>query len=127
MLFQSLAAVNPKPFLNSLMGTSVIVKLKWSQEYKGAVAHQLQQHTPTPSTSRCLFPYATLSGRLDSTDAYMNIQLSNTEECVAVLRVSLPIYMHPRTSRRNASAVLQDHRRRGARQHRRSSHSVKLC
>lgn len=27
--------VNPKPFLNSLTGKSVIVKLKWGPEYKG--------------------------------------------------------------------------------------------
>lgn len=26
---------NPKPFLNALIGKSVIVKLKWGQEYKG--------------------------------------------------------------------------------------------
>ena len=27
--------VNPKPFLNSLTGKSVMVKLKWGHEYKG--------------------------------------------------------------------------------------------
>ncbi len=64
--------MNPKPFLNSLMGTSVIVKLKWSQEYKGAAVSR-PRHAPPA----LLTPHA---GRLDSTDAYMNIQLSNTEE-----------------------------------------------
>jgi hypothetical protein len=77
-MLQSLAAVNPKPFLNSLMGTAVIVKLKWSQEYKGEGAYHphrsRQLHCPLGSRNP---PRA---GRLDSTDAYMNIQLSNTEE-----------------------------------------------
>ena len=72
MRVQSLAAVNPKPFLNSLMGTSVIVKLKWSQEYKGVQPLLCPRMRP-----RCCHAAA---GRLDSTDAYMNIQLSNTEE-----------------------------------------------
>jgi small nuclear ribonucleoprotein F len=27
--------VNPKPFLNSLTGKPVVVKLKWGMEYKG--------------------------------------------------------------------------------------------
>ncbi|OAD71462.1 hypothetical protein PHYBLDRAFT_114281, partial [Phycomyces blakesleeanus NRRL 1555(-)] len=45
--------VNPKPFLNNLTGNTVIVKLKWGDEYKGY---------------------------LISVDAYMNLQLANTEE-----------------------------------------------
>ncbi len=74
---QSLAAVNPKPFLNSLMGTSVIVKLKWSQEYKGVqplICPRMRALCEAASRSHAA------AGRLDSTDAYMNIQLSNTEE-----------------------------------------------
>ena len=27
--------INPKPFLNSLTGKAVMVKLKWGHEYKG--------------------------------------------------------------------------------------------
>jgi hypothetical protein len=27
--------INPKPFLNSLVGKSIIVRLKWGMEYKG--------------------------------------------------------------------------------------------
>lgn len=27
--------INPKPFLNSLTGKPVIIKLKWGHEYKG--------------------------------------------------------------------------------------------
>ncbi|EAA21550.1 hypothetical protein [Plasmodium yoelii yoelii] len=27
--------LNPKPFLNSLVGNRVIIKLKWGMEYKG--------------------------------------------------------------------------------------------
>ncbi|CCJ31076.1 unnamed protein product [Pneumocystis jirovecii] len=47
--------INPKPFLQGLAGQTVIVKLKWGQEYIGF---------------------------LQSTDSYMNIQLANTEEFV---------------------------------------------
>lgn len=47
--------VNPKPFLNDLTGKTVIVKLKWGMEYKGYLV---------------------------SVDAYMNLQLANTEEFV---------------------------------------------
>ncbi|ORY93608.1 small nuclear ribonucleo protein F [Syncephalastrum racemosum] len=45
--------VNPKPFLTELTGKPVVVKLKWGGEYKGY---------------------------LMSVDAYMNLQLANTEE-----------------------------------------------
>ncbi|KAJ1963836.1 Manganese transporter smf1 [Dipsacomyces acuminosporus] len=47
------APVNPKPFLQSLTGKPVVVRLKWGQEYKGLLA---------------------------SSDSYMNIQLINAEE-----------------------------------------------
>lgn len=47
--------VNPKPFLASLVGKSVIVRLKWGMEYRG---------------------------RLASVDNYMNIQLDESEEWV---------------------------------------------
>ncbi|GMH35811.1 hypothetical protein BSKO_03679 [Bryopsis sp. KO-2023] len=47
--------VNPKPFLNDLTGKTVIVKLKWGMEYKGYLV---------------------------SVDAYMNLQLANTEEFI---------------------------------------------
>ena len=33
--------VNPKPFLNSLTGKSVMVKLKWGHEYKGRVLNNI--------------------------------------------------------------------------------------
>lgn len=45
--------INPKPFLNSLTGKAVMVKLKWGHEYKGYLV---------------------------SVDSYMNLQLANTEE-----------------------------------------------
>mmetsp|Transcript_10495 Transcript_10495/g.15760 ORF Transcript_10495/g.15760 Transcript_10495/m.15760 type:complete len:108 (+) Transcript_10495:56-379(+) len=45
--------VNPKPFLNSLTGKPVLVKLKWGHEYRGY---------------------------LKSVDSYMNLQLSSAEE-----------------------------------------------
>lgn len=47
--------MNPKPFLASLIGKSVIVRLKWGMEYRG---------------------------RLASVDNYMNIQLDESEEWV---------------------------------------------
>ncbi|KAF7495010.1 Small nuclear ribonucleoprotein F [Sarcoptes scabiei] len=47
--------LNPKPFLNSLTGKPVSVKLKWGMEYKGFLV---------------------------SVDAYMNLQLANTEEYI---------------------------------------------
>lgn len=48
--------LNPKPFLQGLIGKPVAVKLKWGMEYRG---------------------------ELQSTDSYMNIQLVNTQEYVA--------------------------------------------
>lgn len=47
--------MNPKPFLNSLTGKPVMVKLKWGHEYKGFLV---------------------------STDGYMNLQLASTEEFI---------------------------------------------
>lgn len=47
--------VNPKPYLNGLMGKTIIVKLKWGHEYKGFLV---------------------------STDNYMNIQLASATEFV---------------------------------------------
>nr|XP_048674324.1 small nuclear ribonucleoprotein F-like [Caretta caretta] len=47
--------LNPKPFLNRLMGKLVMVKLKWGMDYKGYLV---------------------------SVDGYMNMQLANTEEYI---------------------------------------------
>lgn len=47
--------LNPKPFLNKLLGKNVIIKLKWGMEYKG---------------------------NLKSFDAYMNIRLTEAEEWI---------------------------------------------
>lgn len=47
--------INPKPFLNSLTGKGVLIKLKWGHEYKGILV---------------------------SADGYMNLQLANAEEHV---------------------------------------------
>lgn len=47
--------VLPKPFLASLTGKDVVVKLKWGMEYKGVLV---------------------------SFDSYMNLQLGQTEEYV---------------------------------------------
>ena len=49
------AVVNPKPFLNSLLGKVVMIKLKWGHEYKGYLV---------------------------STDGYMNLQLAQAEEFI---------------------------------------------
>mmetsp|Transcript_793 Transcript_793/g.1009 ORF Transcript_793/g.1009 Transcript_793/m.1009 type:complete len:85 (-) Transcript_793:481-735(-) len=50
-----MSIVNPKPFLNDLTGKLVFVKLKWGMEYKGLLL---------------------------SVDAYMNLQLADTEEFI---------------------------------------------
>lgn len=47
--------MNPKPFLASLVGSPVVVRLKWGMEYRG---------------------------RLTSTDAYFNVLLGDAEEWV---------------------------------------------
>ncbi|PAA94101.1 hypothetical protein BOX15_Mlig017958g1, partial [Macrostomum lignano] len=47
--------INPKPFLASLTGKAVVVKLKWGMEYKGFLV---------------------------SVDSYMNLQLANAEEFI---------------------------------------------
>lgn len=47
--------LNPRPFLKELTGQPVSVKLKWGMEYRGV---------------------------LMAVDAYMNLQLANTEEYV---------------------------------------------
>eukprot|EP00048_Salpingoeca_helianthica_P014803 m.223649 g.223649 ORF g.223649 m.223649 type:complete len:83 (+) comp16290_c0_seq1:42-290(+) len=51
----SVVLVTPKPFLNSLTGKPVLVKLKWGMEYKGILV---------------------------SVDGYMNLQLADTEEYI---------------------------------------------
>ena len=52
---QSQLLVNPKPFLADLTGKTGRVRLKWGQEYQG---------------------------KLTSSDAYMNLQLEETEEFI---------------------------------------------
>ena len=47
--------VNPKPFLNALLGKAVVCKLKWGQQYKGY---------------------------LISIDGHLNLQLAQTEEYI---------------------------------------------
>jgi small nuclear ribonucleoprotein F len=47
--------VNPKPFLNDLIGKAVIVRLKWGMEYKGM---------------------------LMAVDEYMNLQMAGADEYV---------------------------------------------
>ena len=54
-LFPQTGTVNPKPFLQDLKGKPVMVRLKWGMEYKGYLV---------------------------SVDAYMNLQLANTEEYI---------------------------------------------
>lgn len=71
MLSSQFVPVNPKPFLADLTGKPIIVKLKWGMEYKGV-------HTRAPR----LHAHAGDPGFLVSTDAYMNLQLANTEEYI---------------------------------------------
>ena len=75
------APINPKPFLASLTGKKVAVKLKWGMEYRGFLV---------------------------STDAYMNLQLASTEEYVdgqlknkygdCFIRGNNVLYLSPRSS-----------------------------
>ncbi|CAG0884935.1 unnamed protein product [Cyprideis torosa] len=53
--YGNVTPVNPKPFLNALIGKPIVVRLKWGQEYKGLLV---------------------------SVDGYMNLQLANTEEFI---------------------------------------------
>ncbi|SBS83710.1 small nuclear ribonucleoprotein F, putative [Plasmodium ovale curtisi] len=66
-----IAPLNPKPFLNSLAGNRVIIKLKWGMEYKG-----------TFGRSPCDREKAHCPRNLKSFDAYMNIRLTNAEEWI---------------------------------------------
>jgi small nuclear ribonucleoprotein F len=50
-----LAPINPKPFLQDLLHKTVVVRLKWGQEYRGT---------------------------LQAVDNYMNLQLLQTQEFV---------------------------------------------
>jgi small nuclear ribonucleoprotein F len=55
LISQSQFIVNPKPFLADLTGQLVKIKLKWGMEYQG---------------------------KLESADAYMNVQLTGCEEFI---------------------------------------------
>lgn len=59
--------INPKPFLNSLTGKAVMVKLKWGHEYKGYLV---------------------------SVDGYMNLQLANCEEFIEGDKTGSYLYLH---------------------------------
>ena len=56
--------VNSKPFLNDLTGKPVIVKLKWSMEYKGALllvllflkVHVLDRYIPSDAVEFYFLP-----------------------------------------------------------------------
>ena len=70
--------VNPKPFLAGLTGQEVVVKLKWGMEYKGTLV---------------------------AIDAYMNLQLANTEVSISFCSIfdspnsaiSLTLILHRNT------------------------------
>lgn len=55
IFFQSVVAVNPKPYLIELVNKKVSVRLKWGIDYLGV---------------------------LKSFDRYMNVQLTNSEELI---------------------------------------------
>ena len=64
----AVAPVNPKPFLNSLTGKPVQVKLKWGMEYKVVFCRKND--------------FNELQGYLMAVDGYMNLQLGNSEEYI---------------------------------------------
>ncbi len=72
--------MNPKPFLNSLHGRAVMVKLKWGHEYKVGTTICSPCLGQTSLHGR-LFSFS-LQGILVSTDGYMNIQLASAEEFI---------------------------------------------
>lgn len=100
------SVIHPKPFLASLTGKPVIVKLKWGLEYRGALSTRplpplrlfAQSATSTPpppptlhaihssNITNFLLVYlrssAPRSGHLTSVDNYMNLQLENSEEWI---------------------------------------------
>jgi small nuclear ribonucleoprotein (snRNP)-like protein len=63
----SLSMVNPKPFLKSMMGRFVVVKLKWGMQYRGAGALVVP---------RSVVPHHGSAGKLGSVDQYFNVQVS---------------------------------------------------
>ena len=73
--------VNPKPFLNSLTGKSVMVKLKWGHEYKGKTKLYQYPHNINKIVDIKIYSLISL-GYLVATDGYMNLQLANTEEYI---------------------------------------------
>ena len=79
MLAVQTVPVNPKPFLNELTGKVVVVKLKWGMEYKGT---RLAAPSTCHEESSAYTDRADAAGYLVSVDAYMNLQLANTEEFI---------------------------------------------
>jgi len=75
--------VNPKPFLNNLIGKHVIVKLKWDMEYIGNLSPVFIQFEPEHFVFQILHLlliklknfYYTFPGYLASVDSYMNLQV----------------------------------------------------
>ena len=67
----SVSMVNPKPFLKSMVGRIVVVKLKWGMEYQGELAGAEQ--APRCRISRPLS--GPLAGKLASVDQYFNVQV----------------------------------------------------
>uniref|UniRef100_A0A0N5C330 Sm protein F n=1 Tax=Strongyloides papillosus TaxID=174720 RepID=A0A0N5C330_STREA len=51
----SVTPINPKPFLNNLIGKNIVCRLKWGMEYRGILV---------------------------SVDSYMNLQIANCEEYI---------------------------------------------
>ena len=77
--------VNPKPFLNDLIGKMVMVKLKWGMEYKGdecRSSNALAACRHHCADDAVLLDYPCAAGYLVSVDAYMNLQLASTEEYI---------------------------------------------
>jgi len=80
--------VNPKPFLKSMTGQMVVVKLKWGMEYKGEIGCSTAKSRPAASQR----PRATesksftiIAGKLASVDQYFNVQVSLRRYCPRLL------------------------------------------
>ncbi len=104
---------NPKPFLKSLTGQMVVVKLKWGMEYKGersseANCSQRLFRPALPGSKPHTAPSlpSPLAGKLESVDQYFNVQVSaSCSRSPRAAACSSPGWLLPSASRLAAGAA----------------------
>ena len=67
--------LNPRPYINELVGKKILVRLKWGVTYTGS-------STNVSSRRRCFTGCSLCLGALASVDQYMNVQLGNAVEYI---------------------------------------------